>query len=102
MYFIILQIYTFLFLYEHYKKKGVFIQLFKYFLLLIYIFSGNIIGLLGKFQETNGYHIHHWILSIFFILLIDIHQPYYTMVQYLNYAIYIHGVAMYGYDAIIK
>lgn len=101
-YFFITQLFSIIHIYEKLKKKGTVVHFFKYVLLLLYIFSGNIMSIFGKIQETTIYHIHHWILAVFFMVLTDLYQPYHTTTQYLNYAIYIHGVAMYGYDAIVK
>jgi hypothetical protein len=35
------------------------------------------------------------------IFLTEIKQPYYTYLQYIHYAIYLHGVALYSYDSIL-
>lgn len=75
---------------------------YKYLLILLYIFSGTFVYSIVQTTPDNNYHLHHWILGIFLLFLTEFPQPYHTVLQYLHYAIYLHGIAVYSYDALTE
>ena len=102
------------------KKRFIIVQLLKYAMLVFYI---NIYNLLEIFDisYTVGvvinketliipqekpfeveYHIHHWFYALCLIVLTEFPEPYHTFIQYIHYAVYLHGVSYYGYDTIIN
>ena len=91
-YFICNQIYS---IYYTYPSR---IQFYKYMAIILYIFSGQLIY--NMYTTKNEYHIHHWIIGILLMFLTEFRQPFHTYLQYIHYAIYIHGIAVYGYDTL--
>ena len=102
-YVLINQIYTCIFLYRI-KKILLYKQMVKYCILILYFFIDKLLLKIGIFNtlNINEYHIHHWFFGLILLILTDIPQPGYTFLQYINYSVYLHGVAVYGYDSILR
>lgn len=96
-----------------YNSKNNFIfrkQLLKYLLLNCYIFLEYICyGLyyvldfdIKLFSMSNNYRIHHWFFGLLLLIFTELEQQYHTIIQYIHYAMYLQGVACYGYDSLLK
>ncbi len=105
LYAILNQCMSILYLYKQ-DNKLIIKQLFKYILVLLYIFMERILDIFNVYYPNNAdfinqYHFHHWICGLFLIVLTELDQPYHTMSQYIHFAVYLHGVAVYSYVPII-
>ena len=89
------------------RNKLLKIQLVKFALITCYLILDRILFAfkipIGTHNIVeNKFHIHHWLCGLILIFLTEIRQPYYTVLQYFHYAIYLHGVALYSYDSILQ
>ncbi len=55
----------------------------------------------SMFFIYNKYHFHHWMFGMYLLIFTELQQHYHTILQYIHYAIYLHGVACYGYDSLL-
>ena len=101
------QLFSFHFMYTHnFRTRILLKQFIKYILLCLYLLMDLILITLAipvktTGEHTNDYHIHHWFVGLLMIIMTEIPQPYYSILQYIHYSVYMHGVAMYGYDVIL-
>lgn len=109
-YVCITQVLSFLCLY-HSKRPFIFRkQIFKYLLLIGYIFMDYICNALYLFvgkdtlqiETPHPYRLHHWMFGLFMLIFTELTQPYHTILQYIHYAVYLHGVSCYGYDGVLE
>ena len=89
------------------RNKLLKIQLVKYILLSCYLLLDRILLAMHVDIGThtiveNKFHIHHWFCGLIMIFLTEMRQPYYSILQYIHYAVYLHGVALYSYDSILQ
>lgn len=89
------------------RNKLLAITLVKYGIIAIYLCLDRILLALDTpltISESveNLYHLHHWFCGLMLIFLNEVKQPYYTILQYFHYSIYLHGIALYSYDNILQ
>ena len=100
MYFICNQIYSIYYLYQSHNKTILFNQLYKYLFIIVYAASGQMVKNILVQNPDDTFHIHHWIIGLLLIFITELPQPYHTYIQYIHYAIYTNGIAVYGYDSL--
>jgi hypothetical protein len=112
IYIILLQLFSIIFLLNSKTKNITRKHFLKYIALLMYIFLEYICyGLYyifhieyneSVFFISNNYRIHHWMLGLFLLIFTELPQQYHTNIQYIHYAVYLHGLSSYGYDSILE